>query len=454
MPLSPLSENSSSDTDIDNSERLIASLKISLTRRDQTLIRMPELALAEVKVSKLKDCPTLTAGRLTPTVHQEWTIACHRYLKHAQIKPDEIVSFVADAMLDPRLVSWYHGDQTRIDKLTLPKYLEELAELMLDRNWAHLLKMEILSSRQGNQEFIFWKIGVETKNAILKNTAPAYAMTPEALKLQLEANLNDDLKLDLNTEPVLTTEFQAWSREVKERDDRLRFTRDRMQREIAANNAIRSARRSDKRDLASRLSKPSTSSGSISQQLVSAIRHRLPKLTDAEKKLLDEHEGCNRCRKFYAGHRSNNCPLKTSDTWPSGENYTTLTLAMARAAPHVPAGFVTSTSKVEEYMDDDTDSYVSPPIDLPPFTIPHLFAPLDVTGPLITSFPLSIHAMLDIGCPSTVISESLVASLGLRRFPLPPKEDNLSSLSEKPLHCTEFVKLEVVSGKGDRKRHV
>jgi len=318
---------------------------------------MPELALAEVKVSKLKDCPTLTAGRLTPAIHQEWTIACHQYLKHAQIKPDEIVSFVADAMLDPRLVSWYHGDQTRIDKLTLHQYLEELAELMLDRNWAHYLKMEILSSRQGNQEFVFWKIEVETKNAILKNTAPTYAMTPEALKSQLEANLNDDLKLDLNTEPVLTTEFQAWSCEIKERDDRLRFTRDRMQREIAANNAVRSARRSDKRDLASRISDLPSSSGSISQQLVNSIRNRLPKLTEAEKKLLDEHEGCNRCRIFYAGHRSMNCPLKATDSWPSGENYRTLTLAMAcAAAPRVPAGFVNSTDKVEGYTDDDTDS--------------------------------------------------------------------------------------------------
>jgi len=48
----------------------------------------------------------------------------------------------------------------------------------------------------------------------------------------------------------------------------------------------------------------------------------------------------------------------------------------------------------------------------------------------------------------TLISELLVTSLGLRRFPLPPREDNLSSLSKKPLHCTEFVKLEVVSGNG------
>ena len=56
--------------------------------------------------------------------------------------------------------------------------------------------------------------------------------------------------------------------------------------------------------------------------------------------------------------------------------------------------------------------------------------------------------MLDIGCPSVVISDELVTRLGLRRFRLPAAEDNLSSLSDTPLDCREWVRLEVVPGKG------
>ena len=57
--------------------------------------------LAEVQTAKMKDCPVLTAGKITPLVLQSWSLACKRYMKHAGKKPEEIVSFVAEAMLEP-----------------------------------------------------------------------------------------------------------------------------------------------------------------------------------------------------------------------------------------------------------------------------------------------------------------------------------------------------------------
>lgn len=59
--------------------------------------------------------------------------------------------------------------------------------------------------------------------------------------------------------------------------------------------------------------------------------------------------------------------------------------------------------------------------------------------------------MLDIGCPSVVISSATVDELGLHRYPLPPEEDNLSSLSDSPLFCKEYVKIELSSGNGSWK---
>ena len=131
---------------------------------------------------------------------------------------------------------------------------------------------------------------------------------------------------------------------------------------------------------------------------------------------------------------------------------------MALAATPAPVKLVITTGAVlanidlEEERDYDTsDTYVPMPI---PFTVPHLYASFEVTGPLIEDFPVPVKALLDIGCPSTVISNALIAKLGLRHFALPIEEDNLSLLSEPPLHCSEYVKLEVSSGKGSWKSRV
>ena len=66
-------------------------------------------------------------------------------------------------------------------------------------------------------------------------------------------------------------------------------------------------------------------------------------------------------------------------------------------------------SSQPEAHDDETDSYVDSPL-----TIPHLFATLDAFGPNVSEFPLPVNALLDIGCPSTVISSALANELGLR----------------------------------------
>ncbi|KAH0585500.1 hypothetical protein H2248_008736 [Termitomyces sp. 'cryptogamus'] len=91
--------------------------------------------LAEVRITKLKECPMLTEGRMDDYLFQQWSIACHRYQKHSGKKPAEIVAYVADGMLDPRFVAWYHTNQSRIDAMTLDEYLEEFQKFALPCNW-------------------------------------------------------------------------------------------------------------------------------------------------------------------------------------------------------------------------------------------------------------------------------------------------------------------------------
>jgi hypothetical protein len=148
--------------------------------------------------------------------------------------------------------------------------------------------------------------------------------------------------------------------------------------------------------------------------------------------------------------------MTANNTWPDAEMYVPLTLEIALASKpqlgaslsRLPAAAVIS-SQVEA-RDDETDSYMDPS----PLTVPHLVATLDAFGPNISEFPLSVPALLDISCPSTVISSALVKQLGLLWYPLPQMEDNLSSLSDSPLPCKEYVKLELSLGNGGWKSTV
>ena len=145
-----------------------------------------------------------------------------------------------------------------------------------------------------------------------------------------------------------------------------------------------------------------------------STRCYLPKLQEKEKQLLNEHEGCTCCRRFYTGHRAKDCQMTANNTWPDAETYIPLTLKMALASkPQI--GSLSSClsaaaaihSKIEA-CNDKTDLYVDHP-----FTVPHLIATLDAFRPNISKFLLPVPAMLDIGCPSVVISSALTNELGL-----------------------------------------
>ncbi|KAF8219191.1 hypothetical protein L208DRAFT_1554056 [Tricholoma matsutake] len=167
----------------------------------------------------MKECPMLTTGKITPLIMQLWTLACKHYKKHGGKTDNEIVSYVAEGMFEPRLVAWYQADQTRIDALSLDRYLGELSQLVLEKNWVHNILETILSSLQGDQVFIDWKIEIENLNAILATSALAKALTKAKLKNQLQSNLHPDLRLNISLEPVLATELAPWALEVKECDD-------------------------------------------------------------------------------------------------------------------------------------------------------------------------------------------------------------------------------------------
>ena len=265
----------------------------------------------------------------------------------------------------------------------------------------------------------------------------------------------------------ITTTYKQWCDEVNERDQTLRDEETHMELQI-------SEARRERRSLIQRMGIAPTGNGTPPQRntnnqgcdrqaenhtgtATSSHATQIPMLTDTKRTLLNNHEGCTRCRRFYAGHRSHDCPMTLNNTWPDPAKYKTLTPAMAEAAkrPRVVAAFAPLTGEESDdynsYNEDDYDDDTYVPCTTPPspsFTEPHLFITVEVTGPATLEFPLSVKALPDIGCPSTVISCQLATELGLRRYPLPSREDNLLSLSGEALGAKEYVKLRVSVGKG------
>jgi hypothetical protein len=112
---------------------------------------------------------------------------------------------------------------------------------VLEKNWVHNILETILSSSQGTQVFMDWKIELENLNAILTTSAPSKALTKVQLKVQLQSNLHPDVRLSFSLKPILAKDLAAWSFEVKERDDRMQAEDARTQKLIDASNTARAA---------------------------------------------------------------------------------------------------------------------------------------------------------------------------------------------------------------------
>ncbi|KAG6859962.1 hypothetical protein C0995_001223, partial [Termitomyces sp. Mi166 len=246
--------------------------------------------------------------------------------------------------------------------MALDKYLMAFAKYALPCKWQNRVQNTILSLREESKAFVDWKIKLENLNALLTNTKSTCALLNVALQAHLEVNMNIDLHAKLDNSNIIATMFPNWVCELTEHDKDLCKENTRTQRLIDANNTTCAAKCQKCKPLADRLSDPParTQSTSLVNSKNNTTLLHLSKLTEEEKKLLKDHEGCTRCQKLYCSHLEDlsKCPLKTNNTWLDFCIYKTLMLKKCLAAK---LRTTVAYAYEDEVHDEDTDSYIDKP---------------------------------------------------------------------------------------------
>ncbi|KAF8182424.1 hypothetical protein K438DRAFT_1767346 [Mycena galopus ATCC 62051] len=205
----------------------------------------------------------------------------------------------------------------------------------LKPDWEHTTRNELLNSKMKNveQPFDEWYTQVALIHALLANTPSA--LDPTRLHHTLEAGMCEDLAYNYSRDVTATaapvtdleqclTEVccvdEKWLRELGKQHrlvaEYARVEKAKAEKRKAPNDGDRSA----KKLFGS--SAKANSMGTLSS-MAGGQPKGCSKLTDEECALLGEHDGCFKCRSFYAGHRSRDC----TNGFPDTTTYRTLTAA-------------------------------------------------------------------------------------------------------------------------------
>ncbi|KIK36858.1 hypothetical protein CY34DRAFT_93677, partial [Suillus luteus UH-Slu-Lm8-n1] len=392
--------------------------------------------------------PFLTVGEVTPEALRSWEMGCTQFFMHKDVAENEMVKKVAWGMQDPRIQDWYLVNRKEIDELTFDEYMAEVRRVWLPTGWADTVRRKMLASTQGQRSFMEWAIDVQSQNTILRGT-PSHLADANIL-YHLEAHLNADLAADYQAENIVEDDLKTWLDKVRVLDEkRLCYL---VRQKDAVDSTLRAERSRSSADKKTNTTTRVGAKGSTTQSKDTTSKPftRLPTLTDTERQLLRDNDGCFKCREPFAGHTSSAC----SKGFPDGASYKTLT-ASAVLAKKVPKKEVVAAVTIDE--ESETIAVVMPSAVLgngtdsgeecvAPLQTPHLRWDCLVDGPAVSS-PLNVSALIDHGSSLVLIGEELVKKLGLRRrqlakpFPVSPA----LSKNKDSFLLSHYVKLSCTS---------
>ena len=422
------------------------------------------LSYATIVHSNVTQPPQMTDGTITPGVIQEFKQCTKCFFLNAKggITEQQKVIRLLGCFANPLVRDWIAMKHATLGALTFTKFMEAFRKCWLPSNWEDTTKSKILSSRlEPNKEnFETWVLRMQKLNVALRGTT-SY-MEDKALRTHLASNLDEEFKYKMDrADPCKDEDLTKWIEAIATVDRERQYDRKRL------NDHLDNFLRTHKRPYLAPHSTPSSDTTSTQGSSSSASSSPYPpRLTEEERRLLQEHEGCFKCRTFYAGHHQASCT-----TTISGKGYKTLTAqdalrakAQKNSRRSTTMGVVSDAAQVERpaspdivaalfpELGEDNDfsftesadnslSSVSPP---PPLKCRHLIWHCMLTS-RTDSFP--VNALIDSGAHMVLIRSSLAHSLDLPIRTLPtPENVNVAISNNNPPHSlTHYIVLNPVS---------
>ena len=317
-----------------------------------------------------------------------------------------------------------------------------------------------------------WSQHVIKLNCLLWNTTSVFDNT--TLRNQLNAHLDDGLKERIkHSKAKKEKTLKSWIDAVRQLDE-TRTSENKRHCELIKEtfNKCQAKRQNTDSNTFRNPSRCNNTSNCNANSSTSTFTP-LPLLLDSEHTLLNEHDGCTKCRKFYISHRSRDCPTG----FPSGKGYKTLSITDALAAkkgkstatsssstkqapkavaamvplsddkPNIITAVLPSISNYKSDSDSNENADISKRDVSTSIKAKHLLWDCQIHG-LLTDFPVKTQALIDNGAHLVLIHLDLVAKLNLRKYRLHKPEIidvTMNDEQKTPSELYDYVKLSLTS---------
>ena len=446
-----------------------------------------------------KTPPILTSGTVSPAILAQLIQYFNSYFHKCKIANEDKVRNILMSFQDIKIDNWIKNNQDvfTADDFTFELFTSELRKRFLDPHWESSIVRNIVNSQMTSHEsFITFANRVMQGNNLLIGTPSRLDTT--ALRSKLELNMSTYLSDKItrlrptDKERITSTiVFEDWLAEISLLDEEITADlkriadfatehlakRQRMdtshkvnqsnvypQRQTShgtpafpplltgANAVTPNTQPYNPHYIQHPTSKTSlTRSGYRSSDTHRPTKRlRCPKLLPNEYELLEKHNGCRKCRRFYVSHRVFDCP----NDFPNPETYSTLTedmalQAMASAAiastynarappassstftPNPPSTFIEEahtdvttihpqssvaailpSSSIPFNLGNGGSDTESEPSSVSPISVPHYTWFANIHGK--HEFPTPIQCLLDNGAHLVLIRPETVVDLGLK----------------------------------------
>lgn len=434
-PVSPAPASPDSDSDSDSDSGYFLALNQ----------RKMSSTLAIVEHRKPEAIPMLHDGIIDPSVIQKFETAVNDYIEFAEVPADKQVKRAGWGLKHTAAKEWYDANKAEHLAMTLDSWFALLRRQFLPQDWILDATRKLRATRQfENQKFTDYLQICQQTNSLLRGTE-SY-LDEKNLRAQIQSGIHESLDSLCRVDQThAIKDFKDWVNSIAAKDNnRLMIARQNQEQlaRMVRNMSIGNANKSSKV-----LSTRTTTTTSTDTTF-----KRLPALTDTERKLLRDNEGCLKCRRPFAGHIARDCKIG----FPSPTNYTPVTADVVRKAqsakvkPRNPtASILTGDSdddnacssniaaavmpsamqEVGADYESDSDEYVAP------FEIAHFFWPCRIGD-------FEFTALIDNGAHQVFIDSSLVDRLKLKRHKLHKKiKITLAMQNHSEIELEHWVKI-------------